>query len=261
MRIITRDEWDAAPTDPARPRRRDPMPWEALWLHHTAGRRGGVGQVREIQRQHQARGWRDGAYNLAVADDAVYELMGIGYRHLNSDAGRSGTIVLVGNFDTQPVPEAMVDRAAETVCHLFLIGVAVDRIHDDEPHLTGGHSDLAATACPGRYGRAVIPEINRRAKAMFCALTNLPAPEEPTVIRAGSSGEHVEDLQGVLTFWGFYTGRIDGVHGPASQAAAKAMKTEMRKTSRTPSALGDTVLWGWTTQREYGAWLERILGA
>lgn len=32
--------------------------------------------------------------------------------------------------------------------------------------LSGGHRDVKATACPGRYAYAAIPEINRRAAAL-----------------------------------------------------------------------------------------------
>lgn len=128
--------------------------------------------MRETQRQHQAKGWRDIAYNVAVGDHDTFEGIGIGVRHLNEDAGGSGTIVLLGNFQETAIPAAMIERTAQLVAHGLLAGwwsVA----------LTGGHRDLEATACPGRHAYAAIPQINARATQIITELGGVPPiPQE-----------------------------------------------------------------------------------
>jgi hypothetical protein len=61
-RIISRAEWGAVPA--SRAPVVDFLPWRRMWAHHTAGPQGGIAVVKQIQKQHQARGWRDIAYNL-----------------------------------------------------------------------------------------------------------------------------------------------------------------------------------------------------
>lgn len=170
MKITARSEWGARP--PSRAPLVDSLPWERVWLHHSVTRAGGAAVMRDIQNDHLGRGWRDVAYNIAIGTDGIYEGIGIGHQHLNSDRGRSGTILLLGNYETSPVPGPMLDATAWLLAHGLLSGWWLDELRD-EPHLAGGHRDIpgaAATACPGRHAHAAIAEINRRAARIIDTL-------------------------------------------------------------------------------------------
>lgn len=176
-RVIPRSEWKAKP--PLKPPIRDRLPWSRLWLHHSAGSMGGAIVMRDIQRFHQSKGWRDIAYNLGIGLDGIYEGMGVGNRHLNSDAGNSGTLLLLGNFDVRPLPEGMIDRTAWVVAHGLLSGWWLGAADSGTPHITGGHRDIPgakATLCPGKYAIQAIPEINRRAAKIIHTLGQTPLP-------------------------------------------------------------------------------------
>lgn len=160
MPIVTREQWGARP--PARPPYVDQLPYERLWLHHSTGPTGGAERARAIQADHLGRGWRDVAYQWLVGLDATYE--GIRGRHLNEDRGHSGTICLIGNFETTPLPESIVAETAWLVAHGLLAGWWTTGI-------TGGHRDLEATACPGRHAYAAIPAINARAAQIIQSLS------------------------------------------------------------------------------------------
>lgn len=160
--IITREQWGARP--PARPPQTDALPYRRVWLHHSVTGQGGAAVMRQIQNDHIGRGWRDIAYQYGVGSDGIYE--GIRGRHLNSDAGQSATILLLGNFDTTSVPAPMIERAAWLVAHGLLAGWW-------STGLTGGHRDIpgaAPTACPGRHAHAAIPTINARAAQIIRSL-------------------------------------------------------------------------------------------
>lgn len=150
-RVITRAEWGAAP--PTRPFLRTTLPWPRMWLHHTDGPFGGAQVMRDTQRYHQqTKGWRDFAYNFAVGD-GIFEGMGL-HRHLNTDHGGSGTIVLLGHYHQYPVSDETVEDVAWLLVHGWLSGWW------QHPRLDGGHRDLSATACPGDYGYLRIPDMN-----------------------------------------------------------------------------------------------------
>lgn len=174
--MTTRHQWGAA--RPARTPILDELPWAELDLHHSAGPMGGVEQVRQIQKQHLARGWRDIAYNTLVCDDGPVEGIGIGVQHLNVGRGVSGTICAVGDFHANPVPPHIAEHIAQLVAHGFLSGWW-------PPRITHGHRNRAATACPGDHLYAAIPSINARAAQILAELTGGDAPTpSPTPIPA-----------------------------------------------------------------------------
>lgn len=84
------------------------------------------------------------------------------------------------------------------------------------------------------------------------------------VIKQGSQGPTVEELQRVLRFWNPllglpHPGEVDGDFGPATAKASLAFKLAIRDSSRNPGALGPTPNWApQSTWAEYGAWLERL---
>lgn len=191
--IRPRSDWGARP--PLRPLTYDRMPWARLWAHHTAGSMWST--PLDVQYQHQiANGWRDAAYNfyvrlLRTGAVEVGELLPLGARHLNSDAGNSGTILWVGNFDTAQVPDAMVEAGARLVAHGVLAGWWSDQVRD-EPHLTGGHRDIPGakpTACPGRHLHARIGDVNAIARQMILDLQEDDMAAPPKLGKITTAGK------------------------------------------------------------------------
>jgi hypothetical protein len=162
-RIIRRSAWGAAAASPAA--QYDAMPWDRLWIHHTAGAAGEADAMRAVQRQHQqSNGWRDFAYTLGVSvTGQIFDGIGIGRRHLNSDAGCSGAIVCLGNFDTTEPPPAMLDALA------WIAATGAASGWWKRPAFDGGHRDIpnaSPTACPGRFLHARLADINNAAAAL-----------------------------------------------------------------------------------------------
>lgn len=169
--LITRHQWGAAP--PARRPIPDELPWTELDLHHSVTPMGGIGRVKQIQKDHLSRGWRDIAYNTLVCDDGPVEGIGVGVQHLNTGAGVSGTICAVGDFHANPVPPHIAEHIAQLVAHGYLSGWW-------PPRITRPHRQIAATACPGDHLVAAIPSINARAAQILADLTD-PGPTQPPV--------------------------------------------------------------------------------
>lgn len=169
MRLMSRADWGAAPANSVS---KVATPVAELWLHHEGGESDGAAGVRAIQQYHLQTGYSDIAYNFLVDDDGtVYEGRGAGvqsgatYGH-NSN---SASISAMGNYETRPPSDVMVNAIAELVRYGGQQGWWPGA-------LTGGHRDAGAqtdppygTACPGQFLYGRIGDINRLA-------TSAPAP-------------------------------------------------------------------------------------
>lgn len=166
MEIISRATWGAR-----HPRgfRTAPLPARELYLHHSvtaapandpAAERAAV---RTLENIGQSRFGGGISYTFAVAPSGrVYEGHGIDRQgaHTGGRNSIARAICLIGNYDANRPPEAMIQAVADLVRHGHAQGWWPAR-------LTGGHRDApgASTACPGRHAHALIAEINRRATA------------------------------------------------------------------------------------------------
>jgi N-acetylmuramoyl-L-alanine amidase len=131
----------------------------AIVVHHTATARDL--SVGDIRRMHvEGRGWRDIGYHWLVSQpsdehaatvcrgrmedgDGRWEPWEFG-AHVKGHNHRSVGVALIGNFDTDPLPEDMFDALCVKLSELCVqFGLR-------EGHVVG-HRDLAATACPGRH--------------------------------------------------------------------------------------------------------------
>jgi hypothetical protein len=173
VRIITRAEWQALPP---RTVHRITLPTPELWLHHSAGPRGGAEQVRAIQRYHMSvRGWSDIAYSFLVNHQGVvFEGRGAGVAGGHT-AGRntiSHAICAIGNYEVDQAPEPMVEAIAELTAHGVRSGWWASSI-------TGPHRAApgASTLCCGRHLIGQIPAIRTRVAALL-APPPPPATEE-----------------------------------------------------------------------------------
>lgn len=178
MRIIWRKQWGARYGDGYGDR---PLPATEAWLHHSVTIAPGLqwvdvdGDNVDDDEEHAMRTIEDiGAqrfgsaygfpYTFAVmprgdgayAGHAVGQMGAHTYGHNDEGIG----IVLVGNYEDNQPTDAQLDAVA------WLLVECKRRGWLRDARLTGGHRDVKATACPGRFAYESIDEINRRAAAI-----------------------------------------------------------------------------------------------
>lgn len=176
-----------------------------------------LAQVRAFQRYHQViQGWADIGYDaLACPHGRIIEGRGIQYRGSHCTGHNTtghGVQIMVGQGN--PVPPAAL--------------AAARRLYDALSRRAGralakrGHRDGMSTTCPG-------DELYRWVKA------GMPAPDAPTppsgppTLRQGDRGDHVRTLQTRLVAHGA-TLTVDGVFGPATEAAVRTFQQAHRLT-------------------------------
>jgi uncharacterized protein with LGFP repeats len=150
--------------------------------------------IRGIYAYHvEGRGWRDIGYNFLVdrfgriwegryggVDRAVIGAHTLGYNEV------SFAMSSIGNFDIAKPPQAIIDAYAR----LFAWKLSLYDIRADAKHIwvknrylnaINGHRDVEATACPGKYLYAKIPEIISEAEAIQTAAQHgtTPPPTPP----------------------------------------------------------------------------------
>ena len=143
---------------------------EGIEFHHT-GARGPKGLdfaakqtwMKTIERYHRrTKGWSDIFYNLFVfADGEVWVGRDL-LRQSQGDTTRYLTVHIPGN-DAAITP--LQEAKAREICNLVVT----------RPSMIRGHSDRAATACPGNNARAMIERI----KTVPEAETETPPPPAP----------------------------------------------------------------------------------
>jgi len=142
--IISRSSWGARAASSQSALQRP----TTLVIHHTAGTKGGVEQVRGIQRYHQQdNGWSDIGYHFLVSPAGeIFEgrpenVQGAHVAGANSYSMGISAIGHYSNYDIDaPCWNSMV-RTCAYLCAKY--GISPSRII--------GHQDLAQKDCPGRY--------------------------------------------------------------------------------------------------------------
>jgi hypothetical protein len=211
MRIVQRHEWGARYPDGFR---NAPLPAREVWLHHTAGAaRNGADEIRRIEATGQNRFGGGISYTfLITVDGTAYEGHSV-WRQGAHTGGRndiSRAICWVGNFEITNPPWAMVTTTAA------LLQEGKRKGWWRDAHLTGGHRDLKATACPGIRAYRLIGEINRLAAGP-------PAPPEDDMPTPQELWDHllIDRWSGNEMRAGQLLGWI-GQHTVASRRAAEA---------------------------------------
>ena len=192
MDLVRRSGWGAAP-----PRGKPvpiPTPVAGLFLHHTVGPDGGPDVIRSIQRFHQeTRGWADIAYTWLYSprDRVFYEGRGPGVAgaHTRGHNRTAHAVAVLGNYEITAVPRHVIDDLAEWA-----------RWHGTAwgPDHYRPHSDVGATACPGKHLLNVIPDINAAARADITPAHTVDEYAEST--RAWIA-ERVEPTYGSYDAW------------------------------------------------------------
>lgn len=184
MKIISREEWGAAPPKGI-PRH---TPWYAsmaLWVHHTAGPRSQT--PREIQAFHQnVRGWNDIGYAYLVDyDGKVYEGRGqeVWGAHCPTHNGEP-SIALIGTYTVDRPSDAQHRAVYALKDHL-----GVSRIK--------GHRDGYSTTCPGDAaysmivvgGRPKAPKLTLKERLMAAWFGGKSADAVIRKLQAGYQGD------------------------------------------------------------------------
>lgn len=151
-----RDEWDAQYRD-GFGSRLHAYPLSMVVLHHSVTKHLAAAvtaasehvQMRVLERIGQNRFGGGISYTCPVFPSGrAYQ--GTGFSRLGAHTGGYNTIAfafcLVGNFETNKVTEAQVDRIARGLIALYYEGIIAVR------RITHCHHDVFGTSCPGRYG-------------------------------------------------------------------------------------------------------------
>ncbi len=187
VRIIPRKEWGAKHKDGFYNRRVGRLD---KYLHHTVTTHLPVSALEESECAHmrnlesigQNRFGGGISYTFIIFPSGrVYEGHSIGRVGAHT-AGHNSTavgIALAGNYETGEVSEAQFDAL------VWLLREGVKQGWWTESRLDGGHRDVKATACPGKYAYAQIPAINAAALANAPVLTPEKVKEQKST--AGKS--------------------------------------------------------------------------
>jgi hypothetical protein len=146
--VVTREAWGAAA-----PRVSEMVPHvvDQLTVHHTGNEGGlaGAARIREMQEWHMVgQGWPDLAYHVVIGrDGTVYEGRDPAFRGDTStsyDTNGHYLVVLEGNFEVERPSSAQWDSL------VAVLASAADH-YEVSPDTISGHSDHAATLCPGQH--------------------------------------------------------------------------------------------------------------
>lgn len=189
MQVVTRSQWGARYSDGFGPA---PIPTE-WWLHHSAGLmpdltwldtdRDGVDDdeqrvMRQLEQTGQTRFSGGISYTWLVPPSGrpyVGHSMNRQGAHTRNRNDRARGICLIGNYSVYRPTSAQLDTVAEIMVTEWRAGRA--RTYE----LNGGHRDLGSTECPGDHAYALIPEINRRAKALTTGDDDMSAEAEKLI--------------------------------------------------------------------------------
>ena len=171
--LITRKAWGARYPDGFRSR---PMPVSEYWLHHSETIAPDLVQpfddddaaVRHLEDIGEQRFGGGISYTYPVTPvGRIYEGVSLPRQgaHTYGHNTVGAAFVLVGSYVTHEPTEAQRDAIARRMVIDHRAGNATRHT------LNGGHRDASgnSTECPGAKGEAAIPDINKRAEALWAA--------------------------------------------------------------------------------------------
>lgn len=243
MRIYTRAEWGAAHRAGFGDRAVGSLD---KWLHHSVTSSPGedatfeqdAATIRQLEGIGQSRFKGGISYTFAVCESGrVFEGHGVGRIGAHTKGRNTGAagIVLVGNYQGRPPTRRQLEAVAALLVH------GVDAGWWRLRTITGGHRDVVATGCPGDEAYPLIGTMNALAAGGVVPVTNpvgeppAPAPSGLPVLRYGSRGIHVAEVQRYLGL------KDDGIFGPATRGAVRTYQAAL---GLTVDGIVGPVTWG-----------------
>jgi hypothetical protein len=161
----------------------------------------------------QEKGLSDIAYNyVIISNGVVMEGRGLRYRcaaNGTTDGNvKYPAVMFPGDYRTGKSSLTSEQITAFRDLRQLILGVN-SKATDIKPH-----SSFKPTECPGQNIVAAIPSLGQNAPPS-------PSPPSRPVLRRGSRGEPVRCLQESLNNWGGAKLLVDGIFGPATEAAVK----------------------------------------
>lgn len=209
MAIIPRDDWATASHN----FKRIQLPVGKIFIHHTVSEVTGdfAADLNGLDRSgipYTLMVYPDGQ----VAEGRVVDGEPALGAHTKGHNSTSIAISLIGNYEEDEVPDAMIAGINEAIAYAKAKGwVTADA--EIIPH-----RDVRATACPGANTIERWGEIG----GAFVPVEPQPQPPatgQPPLLRVGSRGEAVKAVQRAVGV------TADGIFGPKTQAAVKAFQS------------------------------------
>lgn len=239
--IKSRPYWGAPPS----PAESISMPSLELWLHHTAGNQNGIAGMLELRNyalHHPTENYIDIPYNFLISPDGViFEARGPGKQSGATEGHNpiSHAICVMGNYEINPVPPAVINSCARLVAYGYQQGWW------KYPRFDGGHKDASNnfTQCPGRFLEEKIPEIN----ALALALLSQDEKPDSTPIQTGGKEVNLMKSKAQLIstkHYGF--GQHVGIWDTKMRNLASCQATIHGPSPKIADPKSQDDLWGWT---------------
>lgn len=169
IEIIPRSTWGARYADGGGAA---PVPFSEWWLHHSVTIAPDLippfddeyRAMRALEQIGQDRFQQGISYTWPIMPNGrVYQ--GHSVNRLGAHTGGRNSVAraicFVGNYETTRPTAAQIESAAQLMVREYRAGRAT------RATLNGGHRDLKATSCPGRFAYESIPLINARATTLI----------------------------------------------------------------------------------------------
>lgn len=170
MNIVSREEAGLKP--PKGKPVKMKLPVGEVWIHHTVTpvTADPLADWRLVQNVAFGRDFNDISYSYGIHPNGTV-LMGRGDYVGAHTANRNSTslgVVLIGNYETTAPTEEMIRSVQELMAWLK----ETSRVKNSGVYPTGGHRDVYATACPGKYAYAKLDQM--RAPLNLAATPSAP---------------------------------------------------------------------------------------
>lgn len=141
---------------------------DCIVVHHIGTANNDDVSAETVHQWHLNNGWSGIGYHFLIRKDGTIEEgrpLGTVGAHVYGENRHTVGINLVGNFESAVPTEAQKTAAAHLIASLCTV-YQLDPVWEST---VKGHCDLNATACPGRYLYAQMPDIVQQARTYYAS--------------------------------------------------------------------------------------------